>query len=94
MRGKTIRVAGITVSFVVALIGCAGSGAQQTQSLWVTEDGSPAPPERVTAAREKCERLATERAGKSARSMNIEWASEMRKCMAGEGLAMITKPAN
>ncbi len=75
------------------MIGCTSLGAQQTQSVWVNEDGSPVSPDVAEAAEAKCARIATAgMTNRSRRQMNIEWAAARRKCMADKGLVLTTRP--
>jgi hypothetical protein len=75
-------------------IGCTGLGAQQTQSVWVYEDGSPAPPDVAERAEAECDRAATAATtDRPRRQMNIEWAAAKRRCMADMGLVLTTRPA-
>ncbi len=76
------------------MIGCTGPGAQQTQSVWVNEDGSPASPGVAERAESECNRIATaEQTERPRRDMSIEWASAKRKCMADKGLVLTSQPA-
>ena len=89
--GTTIALASFALS---SPIGCTGLGAQQTQSVWVHEDGSPAPPDVAKRAEAECDRAATaEMTNRARRDMSIEWAAAKRKCMADMGLVLTTQPA-
>ena len=76
------------------MIGCTGPGAQQTQSVWVNQDGSPASPGVAERAEAECNRIATaEKTERPRRDMSIEWAAAKRRCMADQGLALTVQPA-
>jgi hypothetical protein len=76
-------------------IGCAGLSAQQTQSVWVYKDGSPAPPGVAERAEVACDRAVTAEATErpARQQMSIEWAAAKRQCMADMGLVLTTQPA-
>ena len=75
-------------------IGCTGMGAQQTQSVWVHKDGSPASPDVAERAEVACDRAATaEMTNRARRGLSIEWAAAKRECMADMGLVLATQPA-
>jgi hypothetical protein len=95
------RVKGMRTATMIALasfalsspIGCTGLGAQQTQSVWVHEDGSPASPDVAERAEAECNRIATaEMTERPRRQMSIEWAAVKRKCMADMGLVLTAQP--
>ncbi len=97
------RVQGMRTEMMIALasfalsspmIGCTGLGAQQTQSVWVNQDGSPASPGVAERAEAECDRIAkAEMTNRPGRQISIEWAAAKRKCMADKGLVLIAQPA-
>ncbi len=96
MQGtRTAAMVALAASVLLSpMIGCTSLGAQQTQAVWVNEDGSPVSPDVAEAAQAECGRIATaEMTNRSRRSMSIEWAAARRKCMAGKGLVLTAQPA-
>ncbi len=93
MRTAT-RIALASFALSSPMIGCTGLGAQQTQSVWVNEDGSPVSPDVAKRAEAECDRVATaEMTNRPRRQISIEWAAAKRKCMAGKGLVLTVQPA-
>jgi hypothetical protein len=91
---RTVAMVALASLALSPAIGCTGPGAQQTQSAWVKEDGSPVAPEVVEAAEAECDRIATaETRERPVRQMSIEWAAAKRKCMAEKGLVLTARPA-
>ena len=96
MQGTRTAAMVALASFALSspMIGCTSLGGQQTQAVWVNEDGSPVSPDVAEAAQTECGRIATaEMTNRSRRQMNIEWAAARRKCMAGKGLVLTAQPA-
>ncbi len=96
MQGTRTAAMVALASFALSspMIGCTSLGAQQTQAVWVNEDGSPVSPDVAEAAAAKCGRIATaEMTNRPRRQMSIEWAAARRKCMADKGLVLTTRPA-
>jgi hypothetical protein len=93
MRTAT-KIALASLALSSPMLGCTSLGAQQTQSVWVREDGSPAAPGVAERAEVECDRIATEEMRtRPRRNMSIEWAAVKRKCMADKGLVLTTRPA-
>ena len=93
MRTAT-RMALASFALSSPMIGCTGLGAQQTQSVWVNEDGSSVSSDVAERAEAECDRIATaEMANRPRRQISIEWAAAKRKCMADKGLVLTAQPA-
>ncbi|MDH3211199.1 MAG: hypothetical protein OEM05_01830 [Myxococcales bacterium] len=85
-----IALASFALSFP---IGCKGLGGQQTEGVWVSQDGSPVSPDVAERAEGECDRAATaEMTDRTRRPMSIDWAAAKRQCMANKGLVLTTQP--